>query len=384
MVQAPAEAPRDEHLRPAGPGAGRMLDVAVTLVVTVLATAGAVAPFLAVVFFMFAIFLLGFGIFGIVAMGCAALVAGVTASGVSDAVFDDGSRTRRDRVLRQLAVPALVLAVMLELPWMLYWASGGGWTSPLLLSELALPVAAVGLPLLATWRARRERSRPVSTGPLDGGDVEAAGTEPSGRPWLRRPRNVAVVSAAVVVIAVVGGFSLAPRLICTGTHRAAFNEFPHYGDIQLEPAADSIFDSLMGVGWSGCVATYTSVANHEAIEDYYRERLAEHGWDVAPAEGPYWGWEPGVLEHHGLLEDVAAALGERPEYVDGIGVPAWDEQLAEAGLDLELLGEIAHWQARDPSVLAYKGGIAYYVHLWPWDVTEDGMTPVTINVRDDW
>ncbi|MBI1970015.1 hypothetical protein HYS48_04945 [Candidatus Woesearchaeota archaeon] len=102
----------------------------------------------------------------------------------------------------------------------------------------------------------------------------------------QRPMSNRIVSiaAAIIILAFIAVFL--NRDFCTKEEKAVFNEFPHYGGIQLTPRASGETGAL-------CGASYTTLDNIQQVMEYYKEQLTAHGWEIQDTIPLYTG-EDGV------------------------------------------------------------------------------------------
>lgn len=57
--------------------------------------------------------------------------------------------------------------------------------------------------------------------------------------------------------------------------KAAFSEFPHYGNIPLQPKNNG----------GNCWASFTTPDSPDQVIEYYRQQLTAHGWKEAVGNG---------------------------------------------------------------------------------------------------
>jgi hypothetical protein len=121
---------------------------------------------------------------------------------------------------------------------------------------------------------------------------------------------------------------------CNSRERAVLEEFPHYGDQQIEPYSGEV----------SCNAHYTLRATRSEVLGYYDERLHENGWEV----GGYWAANPpqGIEFFGEQLSDLEEA-------------PEDPEKMVRAGLEArrgEYSYSVEYYPPGSPAVSAEAGG----------------------------
>lgn len=86
---------------------------------------------------------------------------------------------------------------------------------------------------------------------------------------------VAAVGGVVLVVGLVLAglvlpYTVASMTACSEKERAAFKEFPHYGNVKKEP--EPFGES------GGCAVFYDTADSQERVADYYTKQLKAHGW----------------------------------------------------------------------------------------------------------
>jgi len=74
----------------------------------------------------------------------------------------------------------------------------------------------------------------------------------------------------------VSGYLNILTLVCDSEKSSVFSEFPHYGNIQLEPR------TVKGTG--DCRGDFSSSDSVEQVLEYYEEELIAHGWVIEKFE----------------------------------------------------------------------------------------------------
>ncbi len=87
--------------------------------------------------------------------------------------------------------------------------------------------------------------------------------------------SLAVAGGVVLVVGLVVAGLVLPYMVagmtaCSEEERAAFKEFPHYGNVEKEP--EPFGES------GGCAVFYDTPDSQERVADYYTEQLKAHGW----------------------------------------------------------------------------------------------------------
>ena len=94
------------------------------------------------------------------------------------------------------------------------------------------------------------------------------------RPEHRRLRLSCITAglAALLVLVVVGSWGVyASTVTCTAGVRTAIEEFPQYGNQQIQPERTPL---------GRCGVRFSTADPEEDVFTYYVERLQEHGWEV--------------------------------------------------------------------------------------------------------
>lgn len=166
---------------------------------------------------------------------------------------------------------------------------------------------------------------------LSGAETHPPAHSPTPSSRYRRRGVIMVVGLlALLGLVFVGvwGFVALTGLGCNGEERAVTNEFPHYGDRQIEPYSGEV----------SCNVRYPARASKEEILTYYVDRLRENGWELRTF--PY------------------------------------REVLTEETLDALL-------QEERPSIIGYRGDYKYAITYFPPGTGDPGETPAGEEVSSE-